>query len=101
MNNFKNLRSMSIDQLVEFLGTNGHHDAIWWKWFEEAYCEKCESETVYIDEHEGEHIWKTECECCYCEVHDKCRFFPDMDDVPDSKETIKMWLESETTDEEV
>lgn len=95
MNNLRKLQTMSIDQLVNWLDENGYHDAIWWKWFEETYCEKGESETVYIDEHEGEHIWKTECECAYCEVHDKCRFFPDMDEVPDSKETITLWLEAE------
>jgi hypothetical protein len=101
MTNFEKLKSLDIDQLVEWLDENGHHDAVWWKWFEETYCEKCPTETVYIDDHEGEHIWKTECECSYCEIHDKCRFFQEMDDVPDSKETIKLWLESETTDEEV
>lgn len=101
MSNLNKLQTMNIDELVEWLDANGHHDAIWRKWFEKTYCEKCESETVYIDEHEGEHIWKTECECAYCEVHDKCRFFQEMDDVPDSKETIKLWLEAETTDEEV
>lgn len=98
MNNFKNLQSMSIDKLAEWLDTNGHHDAIWWKWFEEQYCDKCESETVYVDEHEGEHIWKVECECAYCEVHDKCRFFQHMDEVPDNKETIKLWFEAEVED---
>ena len=95
MNNLKNLQIMNIDQLVEFLDTNGHLDGICWKCFEETYCDNCPTETVYIDEHEGEHIWKTECECTYCEVHDKCRFFTEMDDVPDSKETIKLWLEAE------
>lgn len=89
MNNFKHLQSMSIDQFVEFLDTNSHHDAAWWKWFEEKYCNKCESEKYYND------YFQKESKCAYCEIHNNCRFFPDMDDVPDSKETIKLWLEAE------
>ena len=95
MNNFEHLQTMPIDQLVEFLDTNGHHDAIWWKWFEEKYCDNCELETVYVDDPNCEFIWKTECEFAYCAVHDKCRFFQDMDQEPDNKEIIKLWLESE------
>ena len=34
-------------------------------------------------------------ECVYCEVYGNCRFLQEMDDLPDSKETIKMWLEAE------
>lgn len=91
MNNFKNLQSMSVDQLVEFLDTNGHHDAIWWKWFEDTYCDNCEREIVYINDISGPN---TKHECEYCEEHNKCRFFPEMD-LFDTKETIKLWLESE------
>lgn len=101
MNNFKNLQSMSIDQLVEWLDVNGSHNSIWWTWFEENYCDKCETETVEISDFEGENEWKTKCECAYCETHDKCRFFSDMNDVPDAKETIKLWLEAEVYDEEI
>jgi hypothetical protein len=92
--NFERLRSISIDELVGWLDANGHSDAAWWKWFEENYCNKCESETVYIDDIDGENTWKTKCECAYCEVHDECRFFPKMK-LFDSQETIKMWLEVE------
>ena len=89
MNNFKKLQSMSIDQLVDFLDTNGHHNAVWWKWFEEKYCNKCELEKYHSD------YFQQEGKCAYCEIHDNCRFFPDMKDVPDNKETIKLWLEAE------
>lgn len=99
MNNFKHLQSISIDQLVEFLDTNGNQDAIWWKWFDEKYCDRCEPVMVYVDDDDGENVWKTECECSYCEEHNKCRFFPEIEDVPDSKETIKLWLEAEVEDE--
>ena len=42
-------------------------------------------------------------ECAYCELADesgikRCRFFPELDDVPDNRGMIKMWLESEVKD---
>ena len=101
MTNFEKLKSLEIDQLVEWLDENGHHDAIWWKWFEETYCKKCPMETVMVPHHVGEETYYTRCASTYCAEHDNCCFFPELKDVPDSKETIKIWLESETTDEEV
>lgn len=93
MNNFEKLQSMSVEELVEWIDDNVYSDgAIWWEWFDKKYCDKCESEIVYIDDICGPN---TKHKCAYCEVHDKCRFFPEMNDVPDNKETIKMWLESE------
>lgn len=100
MNNFEKLQSMGVDQLVEFLDTNGHHDAIWWKWFEENYCNKCETTMTTIPNCDGEETWLTPCVCAYCEVNGKCRFFPELEDIPDCKETIKLWLEAEVEDEQ-
>ena len=44
-------------------------------------------------------------ECAYCELIDeagckKCRFFPEMNDVPDNKQVIEMWLKETVPDEE-
>ena len=89
---------MNIDQLVDFLDTNGHHDAVWWKWFEEKYCNQCESVIVTREEYKnkfGCSGYGNTVRCAYCEWNNGCRFFPETDDVPDSKETIKLWLESE------
>ena len=36
-----------------------------------------------------------ECEFAWCELNGKCKFFKDMDDIPDVKQIIKMWLESD------
>lgn len=94
MNNLKYLQSMNIDQLVEFLNANGHHDAIWWKWFEEKYCDNCERITVLIPGYDAEETYYTPCVCEYCEEHNKCRFFPEMN-LFDTKETIKLWLKEE------
>ena len=54
MTNLKNLQTMNIDKLVDWLDENGHHDAIWWKWFEKKYCENCPMETVMVPHHVGE-----------------------------------------------
>jgi hypothetical protein len=29
----------------------------------------------------------------WCEFHEKCKFFPNLEEIPDDKEIIKMWLE--------
>ena len=99
MNNFEKIKAMSIDQLIDWLDTNGHHDAIWWKWFEEKYCDKCDTITTLIPDYDGEETWLRPCVCSYCEENDKCFFFQEMEDVPNSKETIKLWLEAEVSDE--
>ncbi len=93
MNNLKHLQTMPTDQLIEWLDENGNQDAAWWKWFDEKYCNNCELEKYYSD------YFQQEGKCAYCEVYNKCRFFPEMDDVPDGKETIKLWLEAEIEDE--
>lgn len=95
MTNFKNLQAMNIEQLIEFLDTNGHHNAVWWKWFEEKYCDKCEKIITVTPDYDGEETWYHPCVCSYCEENDKCFFFPEMNNVSDSKETIKLWLEAE------
>ena len=99
MTNFERLKSMSIDELTEFLDANGHHDAVWWKWFEEEYCTKCETEKVYTNDEDGKSM-KVMHECTYCEVYGNCRFFLEMDNTPDSKETIKLWLNEESEEGE-
>ena len=51
-------------------------------WWDRTYCQKCES------------VFKDNNEYAYCELYEKCRFFPDMDEVPDCKEVTKLWLQS-------
>ena len=82
---FEKLQSMSIDEYAEWFETNClHNDDPCIKWFNRTYCENCES--VVKDGHEF----------AYCELNNmKCRHFKDMDEVPDNKQTIKLWLESE------
>ena len=103
--NFDRLRSMTIDELAEWLDKNGMIDnSPWLNSFNEKYCEKCESiECSYVDAKEKLGLtpfYDETFECAYCELADetgvkRCRFFTELDDVPDNKEMIKMWLEEE------
>ena len=101
MINFERLQSMSIDELAEWLDKNCMFDnSPWLNSFNEKYCEKCESiKCKYVDAEEKLGItpfsYSGEIECTYCELENKCRFFQELEDVPDNKEMIKMWLEEE------
>lgn len=87
---FDNIKNKNIDDLVDWLDENFTCDnAPWWKWWDENYCSKCIAE---IDNHENK--------CGYCELNGKCKYFQHLEDIPDSKQTIKMWLESEFTENE-
>ena len=91
MTNFIKLQSMSVEDLAEWLDTNTQWDGSpWCKWFDETYCKNCPPEVVEV-----ESDWGHECECGWCELYGKCRYFQDMEDVPSSTEILKMWLEAE------
>ena len=87
---FESIKLMNIDELAKWFKENYIHDdypvIAWW---DKNYCKKCEPEIARILED------NREIECAWCELHDKCKFFQDMDNIPTSKEMIKMWLESE------
>ena len=88
---FENLKVKNIDELVDWLYEYCDFDSvIWWKWWDKNYCNKCESEIGRIPEIDRD------LELAWCELYDKCKFFQNMDNVPDTKQIIKMWLESET-----
>lgn len=90
MAQFEKLQSMDIEELAEWLDKYGQFDGSpWMKWFDELYCKNCESIMCHYLDNEYEFP------CSWCEINDKCRFFPEMDEAPDNKEIIKMWLESE------
>ena len=95
MNNFERLKSMSIEELAKWLDQNGMWDNSPWslRW-NEQYCKRCES--IMCKSADDSRRFP----CAYCEIYDKCRFFPDMDDVPDSKEIIKLWLEAEVEEDD-
>lgn len=101
MTNLEKIKEMPIKELAEWLDENGMFDnSPWSNWFNEHYCEKCESVKCKYEEAEktvgftpylfGD--YSGDLECAYCEIENKCRFFPELDDVPDNKEVIEMWL---------
>ena len=90
MNNFEKLKAMSIEDLANWLDKYvSYDDSPWCNWFDQKYCKSCENIMCKSPDD------SSKCICTYCEIYDNCRFFPDLSDVPDSAETVKMWLESE------
>ena len=89
MNRFDRINSKNIDEFSEWLDKYGAYDySPWMEWWDKNYCRKCEPEIV-----DGK-------EYGWCELHGKCRFFQEMDEIPNHKQTIKMWLEGEDEDED-
>lgn len=87
---FDSIKNKNIDEFVEWLCEHCNFDyAPWWKWWDENYCSKCEP--VVFSDDEGD-----EKEFAHCEHYGNCRFFEEMKEVPDHKQIIKMWLESES-----
>lgn len=100
MTNFEKLQSMSVDELAKWLDQNGIIDnSPWMEHFNSKYCNNCESVMCKYEDAEKvvgfKPFYDDEIECAYCEIYQKCRYFQDMDDVPDGKEIVKLWLESE------
>ena len=90
MTAFERIKQMDIDEFAKWFNDNCTHDddpVI--RWWNHTYCNVCEPEIsrfAYSDE---------DMEFCWCELHDKCRFFQDMDNAPDNMQMVKLWLESE------
>jgi len=106
MTNLEKIKNMDLDQLAEWLDKHGMFDhSPWNDWWDKNYCSKCEPiECHYADAKEKlgiePYFHDDTVECAYCELADesgitRCRFFPDMNDVPNNVEVIKMWLEKE------
>ena len=90
MTNFEKLKSMNEKEISEFLDSNiSIDDNPWTVWFNKRYCENCETIRGYSL------IPDVYDDFTYCEVNGNCRYFQDKDDVPDDKEMIELWLESE------
>lgn len=86
---FENLKAKNIDELVDWLDEYCDFDfAPWWKWWDDNYCNKCEGEVAYVSELDKD------LEFAWCELNDKCKYFQNMDNAPNTKQIIKMWLES-------
>ena len=99
MNNFEKIKNMSFEEFAEWLYEHGMVDNTpWTKWFNETYCDKCESIIIKAEEVEEvlgiKPFYNEEYNCDYCEVYeDCCKFFPE--GYPSNKDIIKMWLKVE------
>lgn len=83
---FEKIKNKNIDELAEWLAEHCLCDtAPWWDFWNENYCKKCKP----IKRNNGR------MEYAYCELNHNCKFFKEMEVVPDIKQMIKMWLESE------
>lgn len=92
MNKFEKFKSMDIDELIDWLDKNGaFDDSPWIRWWDMTYCKGCEPEVVSKEGTDYYHNM----ECGWCELHGKCRYFQELDNMPDNKQIIKMWLELE------
>lgn len=90
MKQYDVFKSKNIDELARWLSKYAYtDDSPWTKWFDEKYCKQCEPEFAYIA------ALDRECECGWCEVNGKCKFFQELDDIPNNEEIAKLWLESE------
>lgn len=90
MTKFEKIKSKNIDEFAEWLDKHGAYDySAWSLWWDENYCSKCEPVTDYVEE------FGKECECAWCEINGKCKFFQELDDIPENKYVIKLWLETE------
>lgn len=106
MTNFKHIQSMNVEELAAWLDENGMFDnSPWSNWFNKRYCENCESiKCKYVEAEEKLGFspfthYSGEVECAYCELENKCRFFTDLEDIPDNKKVIEMWLIEEVESE--
>lgn len=84
------LKSKTMNEFIDWLDEYCRfEDSPWIQWWNKNYCSKCPAiKSKYEDS-------DRELNFAWCELHDKCKFFPDMDEAPDSKQIIRMWLESE------
>ncbi len=87
---FDNIKSKDIDQFIDWIDENFAYDtAPYMCWFDNNYCKRCQAEKVYdVD-------YNKDMEYAWCEVTGKCKFFQDMSEAPNTKQIIKLWLESE------
>ena len=85
---------MNIDEFAEWFDKNCSHDGdpciTWW---DNTYCKNCHGVIGHYDDSDRE------IEFAWCELYGKCRFFQDIDHVPNTLDITKMWLESEYKNE--
>lgn len=87
---FEQFKQMDIDELAVWLDKYGSYDnSPWLNDFNEKYCSQCDTIMCkYPDSNVELYI-------SWCETEGYCKYFPELDNIPDGEQTAKMWLESE------
>ena len=77
--NFDKIKSMSFEEMEEFLAQTTNEDSPWIKWFDGNHCANCAP------------IIKDNSEFSYCELNDDCRLCtgPATD-----KNIVRLWLDT-------
>ena len=99
MTNFHKLKNMTMEELAEFLDEHGmYDDTPWMNWWGKTYCDNCPALKLKSEEAQDKlgiiPFLNETYECAYCEVYDKCKYFPDLEETPSARDIIKMWLEA-------
>lgn len=98
LDKLKDLITNNPDAFAKWLDDHGAFDGSpWMEWFNNTYCNQCDGiECTYSDYWNVETDVKRTITCSYCELEDKCRFFPEHEGTLDNIDIIKLWLNTET-----
>lgn len=80
------------DKLAEWLDRIEYCGSPWDRWFDRKYCRDC---PVIPGYYEG----KYKVSLGYCDIHDHCKYFPELGHAPSGVDVIKWWLDSEEEDD--
>ena len=93
MTKYEKFMKKNIDELADWIDKHVFFDdAPWIKWWDDKYCKECPIEVFDDDGITSEYGW--------CEIHSKCKYFQDRDNIPSGKEIIKLWLMSQEIEKE-
>lgn len=78
---------------MDWINEYGQFDnSPWMKWFDQHYCNNCESLTVIVKNLSGKN---KQVKCSFCELNDFCSNFPVLGHTPNNKDIIGLWFDSE------
>lgn len=90
---FEKIKSMNVDEFVEWYDKYcTHDDDLCINWWNNNYCGKCKPEIGRYEDSDRD------IEFCWCELYSKCKYFQDLNEVPDTLHMTRLWLESEYED---
>ena len=89
MTQFEYFKNMTLEELADWLDRYGIFEGSpWMQWWAENFCDNCDPvEGTYPDSNRI-------MEFSWCELEHKCKFFQDMDDAPNNKDIIRLWLKT-------